>query len=41
VDIDPFFSWTYFLTPSGPFNGDKLNPGLFVVGVNARGYIYF
>jgi hypothetical protein len=47
VDIDPFFSWFQFLTPGAtadpliPGSGDKVRPGHFVVGVNARGYIYF
>jgi hypothetical protein len=41
VDIEPFFTWMYFLTPAGPFNGDKVNPGLYLLGVNVRGYVYF
>ena len=41
VDIDPFFSFFDFLTPGGGPFGDKVNPGVFVMGVNARGYLYF
>ncbi|HUD81895.1 MAG TPA: hypothetical protein VMQ67_00265, partial [Candidatus Saccharimonadales bacterium] len=42
VNIDPFFSFYNFLSPSVGVDGmDKANPGLFTVGVNARGYIYF
>ena len=40
VDIDPFFQWRNFVTPGGGVNGDKINPGNFQVGVEARGYIY-
>lgn len=41
VDIDPFFSFFQFITPGGGIFGDKVNPGIFVAGVSARGYIYF
>ncbi len=41
IDIDPFFSFYEFITPGGGPVGDKANPGLFVVGVNAKGYLYF
>jgi hypothetical protein len=41
IDIDPFFSFFDFITPGGGLFGDKINPGVFVVGVNARGYFYF
>jgi hypothetical protein len=41
VDIDAFFSWFDFITPGGGPFGDKVNPGLFVVGVKATGYVYF
>jgi hypothetical protein len=41
VDIDPFFSFFEFITPGGGIGGDKVNPGIFVAGVSARGYIYF
>ena len=41
VDIDPFFSFYQFITPGGGTLGNKANPGLFVAGVSARGYIYF
>lgn len=41
VDIDPFFNFVDFITPGGgPFD-QKVNPGVFVLGVSARGYIYF
>jgi hypothetical protein len=41
VDIDAFFSWFDFITPGGGPFGDKVNPGLFVVGLKATGYVYF
>jgi hypothetical protein len=41
VDIDPFFNFYDFLTPGGGPFGDTVNPGVFAVGVNARGYLYF
>jgi hypothetical protein len=42
IDIDPFFSFYDFITPGGTatFGLDKVNPGIFVAGINARAYIY-
>ncbi len=40
IDIDPFFSFFDFITPGGGLFGDKINPGIFVFGISARGYIY-
>ena len=40
VDIDPYFQWRTFVTPGGGINGDKINPGNFQVGVEARLYLY-
>jgi len=40
VDIDPFFNFADFITPGGGPFGDKVNPGVFVTGVAARGYFY-
>jgi hypothetical protein len=40
VDIDPFFSFYEFVTPGGGLLGDTFNPGIFITGVSARGYIY-
>jgi hypothetical protein len=41
VDIDPFFSFFDFITPGVPSPGDKINPGIFIAGVSAKGYFYF
>jgi hypothetical protein len=40
VHVDPFFSFYDFVTPGGGLLGDKVNPGIFVAGVSARGYVY-
>jgi hypothetical protein len=39
VDIDPFFNFFSFITPGSPIG--VAQPGIFTVGVSARGYIYF
>lgn len=41
VDIDPFFRWPAFATPGAGTGRDKVNAGLFEVGIAARGYISF
>jgi hypothetical protein len=40
VDIDPFFTWTSFLTPGGGAGNEKINPGNWTVGLEVRAYIY-
>jgi hypothetical protein len=41
IDIDPFFNFYQFITPGDGLFDHKVNPGVFVVGVSARGYVYF
>ena len=41
VDVDAFFSFVDFFTPGGGPFGDRLNGGLFITGVSAKGYVYF
>lgn len=38
VDIGPFFRWDGFLTPGSA--GDKVNAGIWNVGLNVRAYLY-
>jgi hypothetical protein len=40
VDIDPFFRWDAFLMPGVGAGVDKVNAGIWNVGLNIRAYIY-
>jgi hypothetical protein len=40
IDIDPFFRWPLFFFPGAPDGLSAVEPGSFMVGVEAAGYLY-
>jgi hypothetical protein len=41
VDIDADFQWTSFIAPGAPDGVSKIQPGIFLLGITAKGYFYF
>lgn len=40
VDIDPYFTFPYFLTPGEPSPGDKVNSGIWQTGLAVTVFLY-